>query len=54
MASDFGAFFLFGSAPLYIDLQEHIAQSKESKLDEAGRSSMKRSLENVNRIAPRY
>lgn len=35
-------------------LQEHIRQSKESKLDEAGRSSMKRSLENVNRIAPRY
>lgn len=33
-------------------LQETIRQSKESKLDEAGRMSIKRSLENVNRIIP--
>ncbi|KAG4067257.1 hypothetical protein HA402_000248 [Bradysia odoriphaga] len=34
-------------------IREHIRQSKESKLDEAGRMSLKRSLENINRIAPR-
>lgn len=33
--------------------QEHIRQSKESKLDEAGRISLKRSLESINAIAPR-
>lgn len=46
---------IYGIIQFYIFIsQEHIRQSKESKLDEAGRSSMKRSLENVNRIAPRY
>lgn len=38
---------------MLFSVQEHIRQSKESKLDEAGRASMKRSLENINRIAPR-
>ncbi|XP_031638505.1 uncharacterized protein LOC116350733 [Contarinia nasturtii] len=33
-------------------IRETIRQSKESKLDEAGRMSIKRSLENVNRIIP--
>lgn len=40
--------FLFVS----LIIQETIRQSKESKLDEAGRISVKRSLENVNRIIP--
>lgn len=42
----------FNFSFLLIFFQETIRQSKESKLDEAGRMSIKRSLENVNRIIP--
>lgn len=42
----------FSSFLCVLHFQETIRQSKESKLDEAGRMSIKRSLENVNRIIP--
>lgn len=41
-----------GGSVFNVHFQETIRQSKESKLDEAGRMSIKRSLENVNRIIP--